>query len=89
MSRKERSIAGFGEVAGGDTGKGSSNNNVNDNVNINNIIQVEQKKELVGIYFDPDVKRILQEVTKSGGRGAQSKLVNEAVKKLFKESGLM
>jgi hypothetical protein len=90
MARKDRSIAGFGEVAGGEDIIGKSDKvNVNDNININSILNEEPKKELVGIYFDPEVKRILQEVTKKSGRGAQSKLVNEAVKRLLQESGFM
>lgn len=55
-----------------------------------------QKKKLrldeltsTGIYFDNDVYQVLMRLAKKGGRGAKSKIVNEAVRGVFKEKGLL
>lgn len=92
MARGDRSIAGFGEVAG--KREVNENKNViinnNDDININDIINNnENKKQLIGIYFDSDVAAVLKSLAAKGSKGAQSQLVNAAVKKLFQDKGLM
>lgn len=91
MARKDRSIAGFGEVAGRQESQAAepTNSNVNVNININDLIGKEEKKELVGIYFDADVKAVLDRLGKQGGRGAKSSIVNQAVRRLLQEQGLL
>lgn len=93
---KRRSLASFDDVA-------NKNNDVNINVNVNDndgnktavkklneIINVKKKeKVLTGIYFDADVLAVLDRLAEQGGRGTKTKIVNEAVKKLFQEQGLM
>lgn len=106
MARKDRSLAGFGDLA-------SDNNtnkiNDNDNVNINNdhkgepdtvnpdyldkLIDVGHKKKedlvLIGVYLQKDIAKILDQLGKKGGRGAKSRIANDALKKLFEEKGLL
>lgn len=108
MARKDRSLAGFGDVA-------SENNNVNDNenVNINAIVGADRrpaegtgtdfldtiledggakkKDELVltGVYLQKDVAKVLDRLGKKGGRGAKSRIANDALRNLFIEKGLL
>lgn len=59
--------------------------------NISSIIkeEVPPQKQLIGIYFEPEVAAILHQFKQKGKRGDQSKIVNEAVKALFREKGFM
>lgn len=107
MVRKDRSLAGFDDVA--NTG---SNNNINNNDNDNNIVNdnvnkrmpgqgpdyldqllegqtKKQEMKLTGVYLQPDVEKILDKLGKQGGRGAKSRIVNEALRKLFMEKDLL
>lgn len=85
---KRRNLAGFGEVA-----SQPGNNNDNDNINVNNNIESlfteKEKPILVGVYFDPELAKTLDEVSKGRPKGAKSKIVNEAVRKLFQEMGII
>lgn len=79
------------------------NDNVNVNVNVNNNDYLNQlanssverpKKRLdslvnSGIYFEKDIYDILMDLAQKGGRGAKSRIVNDALKVAFKEAGLM
>lgn len=61
---------------------------------LNNLIQGKGKKKNdalinTGIYFEPEVFEILNKLGKQGGRGAKSKIVNDAVKAVFKDAGLI
>jgi hypothetical protein len=82
----------------------NDNANVNNNINNDQIQQNEpdfldtllepgQKKKndliLTGIYLQPDLAKILDSLGKKGGRGAKSRLVNDALRKLFNEKGLL
>lgn len=86
---REESIASFSDLANID--------NVNNNINVNNnddvmssVVKAPTKnKKPTGIYFDNHVLKVLHKVTKPHGRGAQSKLVNEVVKKYFIEKGFL
>lgn len=91
---KKRSIATFSDVAQ----LNENSDNVNDNVNVYNnndnimlsIVKAPaSNKKPTGIYFDEDVLEVLQQVTKPHGRGAQSKLVNEVLKKYLIEKGFL
>lgn len=69
--------------------------NKNDNVNVDDddilssITKQPANKKPTGIYFENDVLEKLQELTKGRGRGAQSKLVNDVVKRYFIEKGFL
>lgn len=82
MSRKNKSLAGFDAVA---SDNNNTNINVNDNDNvIENILGNQKAKSvLVGIYFEPEVAEALDQAAKKGGRGAKSKIVNEAVRRIL------
>ncbi|RFB09318.1 hypothetical protein DZB84_24440 [Bacillus sp. HNG] len=49
----------------------------------------EDKYVMKGIYVEKDLAAILDKLGKKGGRGAKSKIVNEALRKVFKESNLI
>jgi len=81
------------------------NVNINDDVNINNnenvnndflnqLVRTKPKKKsdsLInsGVYFEEEVFSILMDLAKKGGRGAKSRIVNDALKVAFKNAGLM
>jgi hypothetical protein len=66
------------------------NTNMNDNPANDPILQSNKSdKELVGIYFDPDVKAALQRLNKQYGRGKQSELVNDITRRKLKDLGLL
>lgn len=44
---------------------------------------------LTGIYLQPDLAHILDSLGKKGGRGAKSRIVNDALRKLFTEKRLI
>jgi hypothetical protein len=84
-------------------GEENKNNNININVNdvnnvkgnedINEIINKKlgrkSNKELVGIYFEPEVKRALNKLQKLEGKGAKSAFVNNIAKWALKQKGLL
>ncbi|MCC3359465.1 hypothetical protein [Bacillus sp. REN16] len=49
----------------------------------------EEKYVMKGIYVEKDLAAILDKLGKKGGRGAKSKIVNEALRRVFKESNLI
>ncbi|MGO4268238.1 hypothetical protein AB4Z22_00075 [Paenibacillus sp. TAF58] len=56
------------------------------------LVEKSKKKDelvLVGIYMQPDLAGILDKLGKKGGRGAKSRIVNDALRKLFTEKGLI
>jgi hypothetical protein len=79
----------------------NDNVNVNKNKNENNHTDVEiheiinkkvnskPVKELVGIYFEPEVKKALDKLQKAEGRGAKSDLVNSITKWALRQKGLL
>lgn len=97
MVRKDRTIAGFEDVAG------ENNKNNNDDINITNetsdnpdyldklLEDGKQKYDLVltGLYLEPDLARMLDRLGKKGGRGAKSRIANDALRKYFIEKGLI
>lgn len=70
------------------------NNNTNTDLpfNLDEIIGTTEdktEKVLVGIYFDPEVKRALEKVNRKKGRGAKSEFVNNITKWALKQQGYM
>jgi predicted nicotinamide N-methyase len=101
LARKDRSIAGFDDVASAGKNNDNNNDNANANVNVNNsdqdfldklLVEGTKKKNdlvLVGIYMQPELASLLDALGKKGGRGAKSKIVNDALRKFFDEKGLI
>lgn len=60
---------------------------------IDKVIKSEEPKKsdkgLVGVYLEPDLAKILDGLLEKGGRGTKSEIVNLALRKLFKEKGLL
>ena len=96
-NRQRRTLAGIDEVA-----SKNPNINVNDNDNneikenenedpMDRILSANKKKDethvLKGIYFEKEVAQAIDRIARNGGKGIKSQLVNEAVKKVFKEKG--
>lgn len=91
MARNKRNLAGFDAVAAEVENTSNINTNVNINVNndvIDEILGGKQAKQLVGIYFDEDLAIILNQLADKK-RGAKSAIVNEALRRLFQEKGLI
>jgi hypothetical protein len=78
------------------------NININDNVNaesdfvgsLKSLADKSKKKgkdnmKPTGIYFEKNVLSVLKELATNGGRGAQSKIVNDATKEAFIQAGLL
>lgn len=57
-------------------------------INIDDYITVADPKYMIGIYFEKPVAKVLRKLTK-GKKGAQSRLVNDALKKLFQDYGYL
>lgn len=131
MARKNRNLAGFGEVAkindnknindnvsanvnknNNDNANDTNNNavdindninkNINTNVNVNNnddgtdfidqVMEGNKKKStptLMGFYPEEDIAKTLNMLSKKGGRGTKTRIINEALRKLFNEKGLL
>lgn len=54
-----------------------------------NISKKKNETVLTGIYLQKDIAQILNKLGKKGGKGAKSKIVNEALRELFKKKGLL
>ncbi|WP_430508384.1 hypothetical protein [Rossellomorea marisflavi] len=77
--------------------------NINNDVNNNESDLMGQLKALAdkgkkkssdvgkptGIYFEEDVLSVLKQLAKNGGRGAQSRIVNDATKAAFIQAGFL
>lgn len=98
-NRQKRTLAGFDEVAFKNINNNindNANNDVKENENENEdpmdrILSANKKKDethvLKGIYFEKEVAQAIDRIARNGGKGIKSQLVNEAVKKVFKEKG--
>jgi hypothetical protein len=96
-NRHNRTLAGFDEVASKKPNiniNDNDNNEVKENENedpLDKIISSNKKKDethvLKGIYFEKEVARAIDRIARNGGKGIKSQIVNEAVKKVFKEKG--
>jgi protein involved in sex pheromone biosynthesis len=51
----------------------------------------KQKNDLhlTGLYLEPDLAKLLDQLGKKGGRGAKSRIANDALRKYFLDKGLM
>lgn len=91
-----------GLLQGDEAEMNAVNENVNVNENNNNNIDLESvlkqheetntsksDKELVGIYFDPDVKAALDAYQRNNKRGAKSSLVNDIARLALKQKGYL
>lgn len=70
----------------------NSEQNVNDNVINNDILAslvAPPKKTVVGIHMEDDINKVLKKLTKNKGKGAQSRLVNDILRKFFEENKLL
>ena len=98
MARKNKDLAGFGEVANINN---DINTKINDNANINEVNSdtldelLKGKKKLQdthvlrGFYIENELADVIDRLGEKGGRGIKSKIVNEALKIIFKEKGLL
>lgn len=55
------------------------------------LVGQKDKRELTltGVYLQQDVLDILNQLAKQGGRGAKSRIVNDALRKWFAEKNLL
>lgn len=73
----------------------NNNNSINKNDSIdfiNELLNIQGHKDkyaMRGIYIEKDLASVLDMLGKKGGRGTKSKIVNEALRKVFSESGLI
>jgi hypothetical protein len=56
---------------------------------LNNGLPKKTDLQLHGIYLEPDLSKLLNRLSKQGGRGAKTRIVNDAMRKYFKEKGLL
>lgn len=49
----------------------------------------ENETVLTGVYIQKDLSQVLDRLAKKGGRGAKSKIVNEALRTIFTDKGLL
>jgi hypothetical protein len=49
----------------------------------------EKKKVFTGIYLDEDVAKSLDKLAKKGGKGAKSEIVNDTLKIILQQKGLL
>ncbi|MBT2757947.1 hypothetical protein J7E71_18915 [Mesobacillus foraminis] len=63
----------------------------NSTIDINEIIGKTKKseKEMVGIYFEPEVRKALDKLKKLEGKGAKSSFVNDITKWALQQKGLL
>lgn len=70
------------------------NNNKNDNEDIfDKLLDGKKKKQpknvWTGVYLKPEIADVLEQLAKKGGKGVKSEVVNEALRRVFVEKGLM
>jgi hypothetical protein len=51
--------------------------------------KIDNSTVLTGIYLQKDLAQLLDRLAKKGGRGAKSRIVNEALRSVFIEKGLL
>lgn len=73
----------------------NNNNNENEDDNMSFEAVINQNRgtksttQLVGIYFEPDVKDALAQYQKDMGKGAKSSLINDLAKLAMKQKGYL
>lgn len=51
--------------------------------------QKKNELHLHGLYLHTDISKLLNRLAKQGGRGAKSRIVNDALRKYFTDKGLL
>lgn len=102
MAKKDRTIAGFNDVASDGTQPNINNENKDkinlkdnnkNNDSLDDVVNDSGKNSKVnthvlkGIYFEPEVAKAIDRLAVGKGKGIKSDLVNEAVKTAFKQKG--
>ena len=90
MSRKKRSISGFDKVA-------SENdidiNNKDKNDLLHDIIEKKKTKDQThifkGFYLEKAIADVIDRLSAGKTKGIKSEIVNEILKKYFRENGLL
>lgn len=91
------------DPVGNDNNNVNKNNNININVNGEGasshsdlldtlLVETKPKKEelvLTGLYLQPDLAKLLDKLGKKGGRGAKSRIANDALRKYFSDKGIL
>lgn len=96
MSKKNkgRTIAGFDSVAGDDDNNIKINRDSDiDNDLISNVMKSNKPKtkthEFKGYYFEKEIVNVINKLTEGKPKGTKSDLVNDIVKKYFKDHDLL
>lgn len=94
MSRKNKSIAGFGDFADLNDINNNTNverkNNINITSDLEKVISKTPKEKthvFKGFYLENELAQIIDNKTNGKGRGAKSDLVNAILKDRFKQEG--
>lgn len=95
--RQRGSIAGFGDVAMPANDQNTNANidasaNVNANTNSAFVDEITGRREssiLMGLYIKDDIAKVLNQLAKKAGTGGKSRVVNEALRKVFTEIGML
>lgn len=60
---------------------------------LDQLIEGNQKKKsqtkVTGIYLEPELENILNQLARKGGKGTKSKIVNESLRFVFQQKGLL
>lgn len=102
MTKEKRKVAGFGKVAGGNDSNINSDTEENITIDVEsrrnddilgNILEANKSKDethtFKGFYLENDVARTIDRVTQNKAKGAKSDLVNEILKRYFKDADVM
>ena len=90
MARKNKNLTTFDDVA--------NNNNINNNNNSDNNILTDVLKSkktkdqthvFKGFYLEHEVAHAIDRITEGKQKGVKSELVNEILKKYFREEGIL
>lgn len=91
--KKERTIAGFGSVADSNL-KGNSNIDSDKDTNndfLKEIVESNKPKEKThifkGYYLEIEIANKIDEMAEGKPKGTKSDIVNESLKKVFKDMG--
>lgn len=103
MARQNKSITGFDQVAGGKQEKQpepitpqpladalkENSRDIVDTLLERSAAPAPKKWKVTGFYLDDDIERVLVRLAGKGVRGTKNAIVNEALRKYFKEKGLL
>lgn len=57
------------------------------------LIDGKKKKQVknvwTGVYLKPEIAKVLEQLSKRGGKGAKSEIVNESLRRVFSKKGLI